>query len=85
MLRKLRVSHRMLVIAMPHIVLNSPRIMAVIGQLVAPGMTQHMWIDGKSDLGLLPCSGHHLTDLTSRQRPLALGDKEIRDAWIIGL
>ena len=77
MRRQLRVSHRMLDVSMPHIVLNGPCIMAIIGQLVATGMTQHVWVDWESDLSLIPGSGDQLTDRAGRQRPLTFGNEDI--------
>ena len=44
---------------MTEIVLNRPGVMAVVGQLVAAGMPQHVAVDQKREPCRLPGSGDH--------------------------
>src|SRR6185295_11187914 len=45
--RKLRISHGVLDVLVAEVVLKGPRIDALVRQLVACGMTEHVWMDRK--------------------------------------
>ena len=70
---------------MPHIMLDRPGVMAVIGQLEATPMTEHVRMDRKGDAGLLPCPRHQLAHRGGGQRPLTLGDEDVGCLRIVAL
>ena len=70
---------------MPHIVLNRPRIVAVIGQLVPASMAQHVGMNWKTDVCVPPRPGNHLPDAGIRQRPFALCHEDVRGFWVVAL
>jgi hypothetical protein len=51
--RQLRVTNCVLDALVPKVVLQCARVMAVVGELVAAGVTQHMWVNGKVDACIL--------------------------------
>ena len=55
--RKLGVAHRVLDVFVPEVVLQGAGVVAIVGELEATGMAQHVRMDGKRQLGGLaePC------------------------------
>ena len=49
--RQFGVAGGMLNVAVPQIMLDRPRVLAVVGQLVAGGVAQHVRMDGELDAG----------------------------------
>lgn len=45
--RKLRISHSVLDVLVAQVVLNGPRIVPIIGELVAAGMPEHVGVNGE--------------------------------------
>jgi len=69
--RQFSVPHRMLNIPMPHLVLNRPGIVAVVGQLITAGMAQHVGMDGEADIGVPAGPAIIFRTLESVSGPLA--------------
>jgi len=51
---------------MPHVALNRHGIVAVVGQLVSAGMTQHVGINGEADIGAPASTSNHFPDIGIR-------------------
>jgi hypothetical protein len=69
--RQLRVPHRMLDVPVPEVVLDRPRVVAVVGELGAAGVAQHVRVHGNAELGRRSGPGDDL--------PLELGDRAPHD------
>src|SRR5262245_49234815 len=63
---------------MPEIGLDRPRILAVIGKLVAGRVPQHVAMDQEAELGGSPGPGDHALIASDAQRRAALADEHIR-------
>jgi hypothetical protein len=60
---------------MPEPQLQRPRVVAIVGQLEAAGVPQHVGMDGESNLGLYTGACDHLTDAIGAHRATTLGDE----------
>jgi hypothetical protein len=60
---------------MPEVSLQCPGIDAVIGQLEAAGMAQHVRMDGEAETGRLASAGNELLETAHRKGRAALVDK----------
>jgi hypothetical protein len=69
----LRVPHGMLDVPVPEVVLEGARVLAVVGQLEAAGVPEHVRIHREADLRPDASAGDQLADGGRRQWPLALG------------
>src|SRR5271165_714932 len=49
--RKVGVPYRMRDVLVPEVMLQGPGVVALVGQLVAAGVAQHMWVHRKRQLG----------------------------------
>src|SRR2546427_9736374 len=74
---QLGVFHRMLDVAMPQEELDRPRILLVVGQLIAATMPELMRVYREPQPGALACLGHHLAHARIGQWPFALREKHI--------
>jgi len=74
---QLGVLHRMLDIAMPQKEWDRPRILLVVGQLIAAPMPELMGVHGESQPRELASPGDHLAHARIRQWPFTLGEKHI--------
>jgi hypothetical protein len=70
---------------MPHIVLDRPCVVPLVGELVPAGVSEHVRVNREPELGRLPYPGDQLPDAGVRQWPLALGDEQIRGLRIVAL
>ena len=80
---QLGVAHGVLNILMPQVVLNRPGIVAVIGQLEAGRMAEHMGMDREAQLRLGPRTRDNLAKGRVRHGPFALRDEDIRRVRIL--
>jgi hypothetical protein len=62
---------------MTHVVLDSPGILTIVGELVANTMTQHMWVDREFNLGLFPRPGNHLAYSGGRHRTTPFSREDV--------
>ena len=53
----------MLDVLVTHVVLNGAGVLAIIGQLVASRVAQHMGMYGETNLCILTCPFNHLPDI----------------------
>src|SRR5215207_8708947 len=74
---ELGVAHRVLDVLVPEIMLQSPRVLAVVDQLVAARMPQHVRVYREGKRCSLPCAGEHLTKAGRRHRRASLSDEYI--------
>src|SRR3954465_15584556 len=70
---ELGVAHRVLDVLVPEIMLQSPRVLAIVGQLVAARMPQHVRVHWEGKAASLPRAGQHLAKAGRRHRRTALG------------
>src|SRR5882672_8910939 len=75
--RQLRVFDRVLDVAMPQEKLNGPRILLVIGELIAAPMPELVRVHREPQPGDLSGLGDHLAHARIRQWPFTLGEKHI--------
>ena len=73
--RQRRIAGRVLDIAMPEVRLQRPGIDAIVGELEAAGVAQHVGVRLDPELGDDGCSFDHAIKPRRRQRCLALRDK----------
>ncbi len=60
---------------MPQVRLNCPRVGGTIGQVIATGVSQLMWVHRKWDLRHLPSPLNDVSHYGLRERGAALGDE----------
>ena len=53
---------------MAKVVLDGSRINALVGQVVTAGVSEHMWMNGESEFGCLPCPGDELVHRAESSR-----------------
>src|SRR5450755_3767608 len=70
---------------MSEVLLDSPRVLPVVGELVAGRMTQHVRVDGKREARLPSGAGYDLAHRMRRQRSLALTHEHIGRARLFPL
>ena len=73
----------MLDVPVPQVMLDGPGILAVVGQLEAGGMSQHMRVDRHAQPGRLAGAGDQLTEGGLGHRCLALGDEDVRCLQVV--
>src|SRR3954454_643233 len=74
---ELGVAHRVLNVLVPEIMLQGSRVLAVVGQLIAARVPQHVWVYRERKCCGLPRAGQHLAKAGWRHRRLSLGRKHI--------
>ena len=81
--RQLSIPARVLDIPVPQIVLDGARIVSIIRELEAAGMSQHVWMNGKRNASFSAGTRNQLAYRRCRQRPSALRDEQVwRDAGL---
>jgi len=65
----------------PKIVLDCPGVLAIVCQLVATGMPQHVAVHEEREAGGLTCPRNHALITGHAQRRQALGDKHVGAGW----
>jgi len=63
--------------------MDSPRVLAVVGQLVAAAMTQHVAVDEEAESGRLTRPRHHALVASNAQWRATLTDEHV-SAWSLG-
>lgn len=64
-------------VAVPEVVLNEPRIRALIGEGEAAGMAEHMRMGGQGQTGPLTIAAHGKPDRAAIERPTPFADEEV--------
>jgi hypothetical protein len=64
-------------ILVPEVVLQSARIVAIVGELEAAGVAQHVRMDGKRHLNGLAEPCHEVMEADGRHRSASLGNKHM--------
>ena len=75
--RQFSVAGGMLNVAVPQIMLDRPRVLPVVGQLVAGGVAQHVRMDRELDAGLASGSTDDLAHRIGAERRLALAHEYV--------
>src|SRR5262245_4166451 len=70
-------------VLVPEVVLQGPRVVAVIGQLEAAGMAKHVRVDWKWHLGGLPEALHEPVETDGTDWPAALGNEHVGVCGVI--
>ena len=70
---------------MPEIVLQRSGVDAVVGQLIATGVPQHVRVHDKLELSSRAQARHHLTEAGRGKRRAALGHEHERRFWALSL
>lgn len=81
--RQLRVLGSMLDILVPQVMLDSAGVLAVVRQLEAGGVPQHVGMDGQAQSGRLARAGHQFPEGGISHGCLAFGDEHIRGLGVI--
>src|SRR5215203_4994625 len=71
------VAHRVLDGLVPEIMLHGPRVLAVVGQLVAARMPQHVRVNRERKRCGLACAGQHLAKAGRRHRRASLRGEHV--------
>jgi hypothetical protein len=82
---QLGVSHSVLDVPMPHVMLYGPRIVSLVRQVESAGMPQHVRMDREANPGHGSRSGHQLADGGGGKRSLALTAEDVWTARIVTL
>ena len=72
----LRIAYGIVDLFMPHVLLNQPGVVALIRQVGAAGMLEHVGVDREDSPRLLPGVGHNLPGRLPRQRTPPFRDED---------
>src|SRR5262249_39309543 len=81
--RQFGVPDRVLDVPVPEVVLQRPRVVAIVGELVPTGMAKHVWVDGEWHLGGLPEALDEPVETDGTDWPAALGNKYVSLSRVI--
>jgi hypothetical protein len=81
--RHFGVSHRVLDILVAEVMLQRAGVVAVIGQLEAAGVPQHVWMDGKRHLGGLAEPYHEMMEAHRADWSATLGNEHMGFARVL--
>jgi hypothetical protein len=81
MARELGVARRVLDVAVPKPLLQRPGVMAVVGELVAARVPQHVRVDGEGELGRGADCRQELAEGRGRHGPAPLGGEDVDARW----
>ena len=81
--RQFSVPDRVLNVLVPEVMLQGPRVVAVVGQLEAAGMAKHVWMDREWHLGGLPDTLDEAMEADGADRPTAFGNEHVSPSRII--
>src|SRR5262245_38241720 len=73
----LGVADRVLDVLVPEVVLQRPRVVAIVGELEPTGMAQHVWVDREWHLGGLPDALHKPVEANGTDWSAALGNEHV--------
>src|SRR5262245_38276416 len=71
------VPDRVLDVPVPEVVLQGPRVVAIVGELEPTGMAQHVWVDREWHLGGLPDALHKPVEANRTDWSAALGNEYV--------
>src|SRR5262245_17329164 len=77
------VPDRVLDVPVPEVVLQGPRVMAIVGELEPTGMAKHVWVDREWHLGGLPDALDEAVETDWTDGPAALGNEHISLSRVI--
>ena len=75
--RKLSISYRVLDIPVPHVMLNCTGIKALIGQVKATGMSEHVRVNTESEAGYYAGARCYFSDSTSGELETSIINENI--------
>ena len=72
-------------IPMPEVMLNGSGVLPVVGEIEPAGVTQHVWVDGQTDLRLFAGTSDDLSHQGVGQRTLAFRREDVSRRWVVTL
>jgi len=75
--RHFGVPDRVLNVLVPELVLQGPRVVAIVGELEPTGMAKHVWVDREWHLGRIAEALDEAVEPNGADRPTALGNKYV--------
>src|SRR5262249_22673189 len=75
--RHFGVSDRVLDVLVPEVMLQGPRVVAIIGELKTTGMAQHVWVDRERHLRSLADALDEAVEPEGADRPASLGNEHV--------
>src|SRR5262249_58143479 len=81
--RHFGVPDRMLDVLVPEVVLQGPRVVAVVGELKTTGMAQHVWVDRERHLGSLTDALDEAVE--AKKTSLAAAHRKGIVGWLFGV
>src|SRR5215472_11182715 len=75
--RHFGVSDRVLDVLVPEVVLQRPRVVAIVGELEPTGMAQHVWVDRERHLGSLTDALDEAVETYGAHWSTALGNEYV--------
>src|SRR5262245_11544807 len=75
--RHFGIPDRVLNVLVPKVVLQGPRVVAIVGELEPTGMAKHVWVDREWHLGGLPDTLDEAMEADGADRPAALGNEYV--------
>jgi hypothetical protein len=76
--RQLCIPDSVLDVPMAEVMLDRTRVVPLVGELEAAGMTKHMRVDGKAEFGIITSAGDDLPHRGIGHRPSPLGREDVR-------
>ena len=70
---------------MAQIMLDRPRILAIVGELIAGSVAQHVGVNRELDAGLSSGPADDLAHRIGRERRLTLADEHVGGIWVVPL
>src|SRR5262245_9285710 len=70
-------------VLVPEVVLQGPRVVAVVGELESTGMAKHVWVDREWHLGGLPDTLDEAMEADGADRPTAFGNEHVSLSRVI--
>src|SRR5262245_41098299 len=81
--RQFGIPDRVLNVLMPKVVLQGPRVVAIVGELEATGVAKHVWVDREWRLGGLPDALDEPVEADGADRPTAFGNEHVSLSRVI--
>src|SRR6516164_8671823 len=81
--RHFGIPDRVLNVLVPKVVLQGPRVVAVVGELKPAGMAKHVWVDREWHLGGLPDTLDEAMEADGADWPAALGNEHVSLSRVI--
>src|SRR5262249_54219669 len=81
--RHFGVAHRVLDVFVPEVVLQGPRVVAIVGEPEPTGVAKHVWVDREWHLGGLPDTLDEAMEADGADRPTAFGNEHVGVSRVI--